>query len=71
MYGGGEKKRKLNIKKKSESGNNIIKDVRSLFRQKKNEAVKDRIIRDIKNHFEQEKGQKPVIIGNFYSNNYI
>ena len=31
----GKKKRKLKIKKESESGNNIIKDVRSLFRLKR------------------------------------
>ena len=48
VFGGGKKPRKLKIKKESESGNNIIKDVRNLFRLKKEkEVIKDRIIRDI------------------------
>ena len=53
---------------------NIIRDVRNLFRLKKeNEAIKDRIIRDIRNLFEHEEEDyyKPVRAGNFWSNNYI
>ena len=53
---------------------NIIKDVRNLFRLKKeNEGIKDRILRDIRNLFEQEKEDyyKPVRAGNFWSRNDI
>ena len=65
---------------------NIIKDVRNLFRLKKemdvriifrlkkeNEAIKDRIIRKIRNLFEYEKESydKPGRVGNFQTNNYI
>ena len=47
MYGGRKKPKKSKTKKQSED---IIKDVRNIFRLKKeNEAIKDRIIRDIKN----------------------
>ena len=47
MYGGRKKPRKSKTKKQSED---IIKDVRNIFRLKKeNEAIKGRIIRDIKN----------------------
>ena len=35
---------------------NIIKDIRNLFRQEKEtKAIKDRILRDIKNLFEHEE----------------
>ena len=47
---------------------NIIKDIRNLFRQKKeNKAIKDRILRDIKNLFEQEEQNcyKPARVNNF------
>ena len=54
---------------------NIIKDIRKLFkREKKTKAIKDRIIRDIKNLFEHEQEEnyyKPVRVNNFWSNNYI
>ena len=55
---------------------NIIKDMRNLFRQKKEtRAIKDRIPRDIKNLFEHEKEEesyyKPVTVSKFWSNNYI
>ena len=51
---------------------NIIKDIRNLFRlEKETKAVKDRILRDIKNLFEhqEENYYKPVT--NFWSNKYI
>ena len=53
---------------------NIIKDIRNVFRQKKeNKAIKDRILRDIKSHFEykEENYYNPLRINNFLSNNYI
>ena len=54
---------------------NIIKDIRNLFRQEKEtKAIKDRILRDIKNLFEhEEEGNyyKPVRVSNFWSNNYV
>ena len=38
-----------------------------------NKAIKHRIIRDIRNYLEhgEEDYCKPVIVGNFWSNNYI
>ena len=51
VHRGEKKPRKTKIKKRSED--NIIKDVRNLFRLKK-EAIKDRIIRGIKNLFQQD-----------------
>ena len=54
------KPRKLEIKKKKQSEDKIIR------------AIKYSIIRDIKNLFEQkEDSQKSVRVSNFYSNNYI
>ena len=53
---------------------NIIKDIRNVFRQKKeNKAIKDRILRDIKSHVEykEENYYIPLRINNFLSNNYI
>ena len=54
---------------------NIIKDIRNLFRQEKEtKAIKDRILRDIKNLFEngeEENYYKPVKASNSWSNNYI
>ena len=40
--------------------------------KKENKAIKNRIIRDIRNLFEHEEENydKPVIVGNFQSNNY-
>ena len=38
---------------------NIIKDIRNLFRQEKEtKAIKDRILRDIKDLFEHEKEEE-------------
>ena len=52
-----------------------MKDIRDLFRQKKEiEPIKDRILRDIKNLFEHEEKEnyyKPARADNFWSNNYI
>ena len=52
-----------------------IKDVRNLFRLKKeNKVIKDRILRDIRNlfkHREEKKYYKPVRVGNGLSNDYI
>ena len=41
--------------------------------KKENDAIKDRIITDIRNVFEYEEEHyyNPVILGNFWSNNYI
>ena len=54
---------------------NIIKDIRNLFRQEKEiKPIKDRILRDIKNLFEHEEEEnfyKPVRVSNFWSNNFI
>ena len=54
---------------------NVIKNVRNLFRLKKeNIAIKHRIIRDTVNFFKHEGEDyynKPVRVGNFWSNNYI
>ena len=54
---------------------NIIKDIRNLFRQEKEtKAIKDRILRDIKNLFEHEEEEnyyKPVRVSNFWCNNSI
>ena len=53
---------------------NTVKDVRNLFKLKKeSKAIKIRIIRDIQNLFEHEKeyDYKPIRAGNFWSNNYI
>ena len=65
-----KKNKEFKIKKQSED--TIIKNVRNLFRLKKeNEAIKDRKI-SIKDLFEQEEDfYKPLSVGNFYSNNYI
>ena len=59
---------------KKNKKNDIIKDVRNLFRLKKdNEGIKDRIIRCIRKLFEQKKEgyYKPVRVGNFWSKIYI
>ena len=45
---------RLNLKEE-----NIIKDIRNLFRQEKEtKAIKDRILRDIKDLFEHEKEEE-------------
>ena len=54
--------------------NNTIKNIRKLFRLKKeNEAIKNRVITDVRNFFEHEEEDyfKPVRVGNFWSNKYI
>ena len=53
----------------------IIKDIRNLFRLKKEvKGIKDIVLRNIKNLFEYEKEEenfyKPVRVNNFWSNNY-
>ena len=54
---------------------NVIENVRNLFRLKKeNIAIKHRIIKDTANFFKHEGEDyynKPVRVGNFWSNNYI
>ena len=60
--------------KKNQTNDTTIKGIQNLFRlQKENKAIKDRITRDIRNVFEDEEKYyfKPVIIGNFWNNNYI
>ena len=72
MYGSGNKPSKLKIQEQSED--NIIKNLRNIFKLKKgNKSIKDRIIRYIKTIFKQQKEYyyKPVRIGNFWKNNYI
>ena len=49
---------------------NIIKNIRNLFRlEKESEGIKDRIIRDIKNLYEDY--YKPVRLNKFWNNFYI
>ena len=53
---------------------NIIKDIRNLFRLKREtKGIRVRLLRDIKNLFEHEEKNyyKPVRVSNFRSNNYI
>ena len=52
---------------------NIIKNIRNLFRPKEeNEAIKEKINRDIKNIFEKEKDNyNPIRVGNLCSIRYI
>ena len=55
---------------------NIIKDIRKLFRLKKEiKGIKDIVLRNIKNLFEYEKQEenyyKPVRVNSFWSNNCI
>ena len=63
------------MKKIKKVEENIIKDIRNLFRLKnKNKAIKERAIRYIRNLFEHEEEEnyyKPVRLGNFWGNNYI
>ena len=61
----------LELKKYKNSKENLIKDVRNLFRLKK--TKRDKWYRDIRNVFEHEKENhyQPVRVGNFWSNNYI
>ena len=62
-------------KLKKETNDTVTKDIRSLFRLKKeNKAIKGRIIKEIRNLFEHEEGEsyyKPLRISNFWSNNNI
>ena len=49
---------------------NIIKNIRNLFRpEKETKGIEDEILRDIKNLFEEY--HKPVRVNNFWSKNYI
>ena len=55
---------------------NIIKDIRNIFRlEKETKAIKDRILVDIKNLFEHEEEEenyyKPVRVSSFWSKSYI
>ena len=54
---------------------NITNDVKNLFRlEKETKSIKDRILRYINNLFEDEEEKnyfKPVIVNNFWNNNYI
>ena len=53
---------------------NVIKDIRNLFRlEKETKGIENRIFRDIKNLFEYEEANyyKTVRVNNFWSNNYI
>ena len=60
---------------KKEIDDIAIKDMRNLFRLKKeNTVIKDRILRDIRNlfgHEEVKTDYKPVRASNFWCNNYI
>ena len=59
---------------KEEINVTAIKDIRNLFRLKKEtEAIWNRILRDIRNLFEHEEGDyyKPVRVGNLGSNNRV
>ena len=71
MYGRGKKQSKPKTQKQSEE--NIIRSTINIFRIKKeNEEIKDKIISDIGTLFEQgDDYYKPVIVGNFWNNNYI
>ena len=63
---GGKKPTKL--KKRKQSENNVIKNIRDLFKlEKENKAKKDRIIWDIMALFEQQEEDyyKPVRVRNF------
>ena len=53
---------------------NVIKDIRNLFRlEKETKGIENRIFRDIKNLFEYEEANyyKTVRVNNFWGNNYI
>ena len=65
LYGAGKKPSKLKIQKQSED--NVIKNMRNLFKLKKeNKKIKDTIIRNTKKLFEhEEEYYKPVRRGNF------
>ena len=62
------------FRQKIEPNHTAIKDMKNLFRLKKEiESIEDRILRDIKNLFENEIEElnyyKPVKVNNFYCNN--
>ena len=58
------------MKNLSPGEENIIKDIRNLFRlEKETRGIKDKILIHIKNLFEEY--YKPVRVNNFWSNNYI
>ena len=53
---------------------NIIKDIRNIFRlEKETKAIKSRILSDMTSQFEHEDKNyyKPVTVNKFWSNNYI
>ena len=58
---------------KKQIDDSTIKDIRNLFRlRKENEVIKDRVIRDIRNLFEYEKEDYTLVrIGNFWSTNHL
>ena len=53
----------------------VLRDIRNIFiLEKENKAIKDIMPRHVKNIFENEEEQnyyKPIIVSNFWSNNYI
>ena len=60
---------KLRIQKQSQE-ENIIKNIRYLFKLKKeNETMKDTTFRNTKTFSEQQEDYKPVRIGNFCNDN--
>ena len=66
--------RNQGTKDTKQSEGKIIKNIRNLFKPKKEiEAIKDRIIRDIKILFEQQEEyfQKSLRVGDFYNKTYI
>ena len=60
---------------KKEIDGTAIKDIKNLFRLKKeNKIIKDRILSDIRIFFELEEEEnhyKPIRVSNFWSNNYV
>ena len=64
----------IKIKNLRPEEENIVKDIRNLFRlESETKGIKDRILRDFKNHFEHEEENyyEIVRVSNFWSNNYI
>ena len=64
------------VRLNKEQNQTAAKDIRSIFRQKKEtKAMEDRILKDIKNLFKHEKEEenyyKPERVRNVWSNNYI
>ena len=65
----------ITIESSSLEEENIIKDIRRLFKlENEIKIIEGKIIWDIKNlseHEEEENYQKPVRVSNFWSNNYL